>query len=224
MTPSSSSKSKKITCKFCDKTAEYMKLYNDYFCSKCLRFQTETTITEVKILPIFKLKVYNFNAQKYAYIINNELDSRIGSCERRDLTKFISKKDYDIRYYFFNDINRIVASMDGRTINDIKDANASWKIYNYGRHFLGEIVHLASTDTWQIHDSDGKVLAIRNPDDNQVVTQTAREFTIVSAENNKNILCKITRKIGFQLRIFSDEFDSLLGWGLVIAIHRRYYL
>ncbi len=224
MTPPPSSKSKKISCKFCAKTAEYMKIYNDYFCPKCLRFQSEANIADIKILPIFKLKVYNFNAQKYAYIINNELDSKIGSCERRDLTKYISKKEYDIRYYFFNDINRIVASMDDRTLNENKVADASWKIYNYGRNLLGEIKHLASSDTWQIFDSNAKLIAIRSPNDNQSVSQTARDFTIVDAEDNNNILFKITRKIGFQLRILSDEIDSLLGWAMVIAVHKRYYL
>ncbi|HUT80019.1 MAG TPA: hypothetical protein VMZ29_02360 [Candidatus Bathyarchaeia archaeon] len=224
MTPQPSPKSKKISCKFCAKTAEYMKLYNDYFCSKCLRFQTEANISEVKILPIFKLKTYNFNAQKYAYIINNELDSKIGSCERRDLSKYINKKDYDIRYYFFNDINRIVASMDGRTLNDIKDADATWKIYNYGRHLLGEIKHIANSDTWQIFDSESRLIAIRNPNDKQTVTQTAREFTIVADANSENVLFKITRKVGFQLTILADDIDTLLGWGMVVAVHRRYYL
>jgi len=180
--------------------------------------------SEGNILPVMKLKSYNFTTQKYAYFIYNELNSKIGSCERRDLSKYISKKDYNIRYYFFNDINRIIASLDGKTTNELKDSNASWQIYDYGRLLRGEIKYIVESDSWQILDSEKNVIALRDPRDEQAALKTARQFTIIDANNSENQLFQIIRKTGFQLKINSSEVDPHIAWATVIAIHRKYYL
>jgi hypothetical protein len=220
-----SSRKKKRICKFCQEKANYIKLYNDYFCPKCLRFQNESHVREVKPLPIMKLRKYNFTTHKYSYIINNELGSRIGSCERRDLSKFISKKDFDIRYIFLNDVNRIVASVDSKSMNNMKNVDAFWKIYDYGRNLRGEIKHLHEDNTWQILNSNNEIIAIRNPLDSGADSQTARAFSLVDPENTEREFFKITRKGGgFLLEIIDNEFDPHFAWTIVIAIHRRYYL
>ncbi|MHA1212856.1 MAG: hypothetical protein ACTSSH_10380, partial [Candidatus Heimdallarchaeota archaeon] len=220
-----SSKKRRLPCKFCGKDAEYAKLYDDFFCPKCLRFQKEGKVSEVKLLPIFKLKIYNFNAQKHTYLISNELESRIGLIERRDLSKYIGKKDYNIRYYFLNDVKRIIGSVDGRIMNKSKDADASWKIYDYGRNLRGEIKHIVATDTWQILDSANQVIAIRDAAaDSKVALQTAKQFTLVDVNDPEHKLFRINRKIGFRLQMLSDTADIHFAWAMVISIHRRYYL
>lgn len=220
-----SSKKRKINCKFCNQKAEYLKMYNDFFCTKCLRFQNESSVSEVKLLPILKLKKYNLIAQKYSYLINNELGSRIGTIERRDISKFVSKKDYNIKYIFFNDINRIIGSVDGKSLNNLKNVDASWKVYDYGRNYHGEIKHLHETDAWQITTTENTIIAIRNPHDSGVDIQTARTFTIINPEDYDIQYFKIMRKGGgFLLEIFDETFDPHLALAIIIAIHRRYYL
>jgi len=218
------SKKRKLNCKFCQKNAEYMKLFSDFFCPNCLRFQKESLVTDPKLLPIFKLKKYKFTAQKYAYFIYSEIDSKIGSCERRDLSKYLSKKDYNIRYIFLNDMDRIIASLDGKTLNALKDADASWKVYDYGRNYRGEIKLSSESDTWQILNSKGEIIGLRDPQDSKAALQTARQFTILDANNSENLLFRISRKAGFILQMISEDFDPHLAWGTVIGIHRKYYL
>ncbi|NHJ39117.1 MAG: hypothetical protein FK731_03720 [Asgard group archaeon] len=220
-----SPKKRKISCKFCNEKADYLKMYNDYFCSKCLRFQNESSVSDVKLLPFFKLKKYNIIAQKYSYIINNELGSRIGTIERRDISKFVSKKDYNLRYIYFNDINRIIASVDGKSLNTLKNADASWKVFDHGRNYLGEIKHLFETDFWQIVNTEGEIIAIRNPMDSGVDLQTARTFTIVNPEKNDVKYFQILRKGGsFQIHLLDETFDPHFALAIVIGIHRRYYI
>lgn len=222
---SRSSKKRKLNCKFCQQKAEFMKLYNDFFCPSCLRFQKESQAKDPKLLPVFKLKKYKFTAQKYAYFIYSEIDSKIGSSERRDLSKYIGKKDYNIRYIFLNDIDRIIASVDGKTLNDLKDSDASWKVYDYGRNFRGEIKLLSETDSWQILDSNGTLIGVRDPQDSRAALQTARQFTIIDANNSENMLFQMSRKAaGFILQMVSSDFDPHLAWATVIGIHRKYYL
>jgi hypothetical protein len=218
------SKKRKLNCKFCQENAEYMNLYNDFFCSSCLRFQKESNVTDPKLLPVFKLKNYTITAQKYAYFIYSEIDSKIGSCERRDLSKFLSKKDYNIRYIFLNDINRIIASIDGKTVNALKDTDASWKVYDYGRNYRGEIKLLSDSDSWQILNPNGEIIGVRDPLDSKTALETARQFTIIDANNSENMHFRITRKVGFKLQMFSEDFDPHLAWGTVIGIHRKYYM
>jgi hypothetical protein len=190
-----------------------------------LRFQNESSTTDVKLLPTFKLKKYNFTAQKYTYLISNELGSRIGIIERRDVSKFISKKDYNIKYIIFNDINRIIGLIDGKTLNNQKNVDASWKVFDYGRNFRGEIKHIHETDIWQITDSNNTIIAIRNPHDSGVDLQTARTFTIINPDDYDIHYFKIMRKGGgFQLEILDVTFDPHLAFAIIIAIHRRYYL
>ena len=201
-----------------------MKLYDDFFCPNCLRFQSESQVKEIKLLPIFKLKKYHYVAHKHTYVIYNEMDSKVGSCERRDLSKYIGKKDLNIRYYFFNDINRIIASVDGKSYNSLKDTDASWKVYDYGRNLRGEIVHIAESDTWQIKNSNGEIIALRDPSDGKAALQTARQFTIIDSKDPEKILFQIIRKGGFRLEIISPDADPHIAWGAVVAIHRRFYV
>jgi len=216
---------RKLNCKFCQTKAEFMKLYNDFFCPSCLRFQNESSVTDPKLLPVFKLKKYKFTAQKYAYFIYSEIDSKIGSCERRDLSKYLGKKDYNIRYVFLNEADRIVASVDGRTLNALKDSDASWKVYDYGRHYRGEIKLISETDSWQILDSNHNIIGVRDPQDSKTALETARQFTIIDANDSEKILFQITRKAaGFILQMVSSDFDPHLAWATVIGIHRKYYL
>ncbi|NHK29924.1 MAG: hypothetical protein FK730_01140 [Asgard group archaeon] len=220
-----SPKNRKINCKFCNEKAEFLKIYNEYFCPKCLRFQNESSASDVKTLPIFKLKKYTFTAQKYSYLINNELGSRIGIIERRDVSKFISKKDYNIKYILFNDINRIIGLIDGKSLNNLKNEDASWKVFDYGRNYRGEIKYLHETDTWQIVNSENSIIAIRNPHDSGVDLQTARTFTIINPEDYDIQYFKIMRKGGgFQLEFLDESFDPHLAFAIIIAIHRRFYL
>ena len=214
----------KISCIFCGNDAEFVKMFDDHFCPKCLRFQKEIAATETKLLPIFKLKKYIFVAQKYTYYIYNDLESKIGSCEWRDLSKLIGKKDFNIRFYFFNDINRIIGSIDSSSLNDEKGKNATWKIYDYGRFLKGEIRYTVGSDTWQIFNPKGEIIASRDPQDSKVALQTARLFTIIDANNPDKKLFSISRKAGFYLTILSEEIDPHLAWGTVICIHRKYYL
>jgi hypothetical protein len=220
-----SPKKRKINCKFCQQKADFIHAYNDYFCSKCYRFQNESLSKEIKLLPIFKLKKYNFVAQKYSYTINNDLGSRLGLFERRDLSKYISKKEYNIRYVLFNDINRIVGSVDGSTLNDLKGAEASWKIYDYGRNLRGEVKYLPETEKWQIVDPSGNIIAIRNPLDSSADIQTARSFTIINPEDQEVHYFRIIRKGGgFRLEILDETFDPHFAISMVIPIHRKFYL
>ncbi|MGC9778748.1 MAG: hypothetical protein HZR80_05855 [Candidatus Heimdallarchaeota archaeon] len=218
------SKKRKIKCHFCAKEAEYMKIFDDFFCPKCLRFQTESQVKEIKLLPLLKLKKYHFAAHKHTYVIYNEMESKIGSCKRRDLSKYISKKNHNIRYYFFNDIHRIIASVDGKTFNVLNDNDASWKVYDYGRNFRGEILHIANSDTWQIKNSNEDIIALRDPKDGRAALQTARQFTMIGSNDPDKILFRIIRKGGFKLEILSADTDPHIAWGVVVAIHRRYYV
>jgi hypothetical protein len=202
-----------------------MKLYNDFFCPSCLRYQNESAVTEPKLLPVFKLKKYKFTAQKYAYFIYSEIDSKIGSCERRDISKYVGKKDYNIRYIFLNDIDRIIASVDGKTLNALKDSDASWKAYAYGRHYRGEIKLISETDSWQISDQNNNLIGVRDPQDSRAALQTARQFTIIDANDSEKTLFQITRKAAvFILQMVASDFDPHLAWATVIGIHRKYYL
>ncbi len=216
---------RKLNCIFCQEKAEFMKLYNDFFCPSCLRFRKESLADDPKLLPVFKLNKYKFTAQKYAYFIYSEIDSKIGSCERRDLSKYIGKKDYNIRYVFFNEVDRIIASVDGRILNDLKDSDASWKVYDYGRNYRGEIKLTHETESWQILDSNNNIIGVRDPQDSKTALQTARQFTIIDAQNSEEIFFQITRKAaGFILHMLSSDFDPHLAWATIIGIHRKYYL
>ncbi|MHA1154966.1 MAG: hypothetical protein ACTSQK_02570 [Candidatus Heimdallarchaeota archaeon] len=217
------SKKKKYPCKFCDSNTEHMKQYNDYFCSKCERFQSEDSVKEPKLLQIYKLKKYNFAAQKYTYIIYNSLGSKIAFAEKRDVTKFVADKKYNIRYYFFNDVNRVIGSVDGHSLASNKASDASWKIYDYGRNLRGEIRHIAESDTWQIHDANGEIIAIRDPEDSKSLKNKMRQFTFVNPDNREEIFFQANRKTGFILQKISDKFDSHIGWGFIVALHQRVY-
>jgi hypothetical protein len=220
-----SPKKRKINCKFCQQKADYIHAYNDFFCSKCQRFQNESLVKEIKLLPILKLKKYNFVAQKYSYTISNDLGSRIGLFERRDLSKYISKKEYNVRYILFNDINRIVGSVDGRSLNDLKDADASWKVFDYGRNSRGEIKYFPDKEKWQITDVNGEIIAIRNPMDSSADIQTARLFTLTHPEDHDIHYFRIIRKGGgFRLEILDETFDPHFAVSIVIPIHRKFYL
>ncbi|NHJ47773.1 MAG: hypothetical protein FK733_08295 [Asgard group archaeon] len=220
-----SPKKRKINCKFCQQKADFIHAYNDFFCSKCFRFQNESLTKEIKLLPILKLKKYNFVAQKYSYTISNDLGSRLGLFERRDLSKFISKKDYNIRYVLYNDINRIVGSVDGRSLNDLKGANASWKVYDYGRNLRGEIQYFPETEKWHIVNANGELIAVRNPMDSSADIQTARSFIITHPEGYDVHYFRITRKGGgFRLEILNESFDPHFAISIVIPIHRKFYL
>lgn len=200
-----------------------MKQYNDYFCSKCERFQTEDSVREIKLLPLYKLKKYNFSAQKYAYIVYNSLGSKIAFAEKRDVTKFVADKNYNIRYYFFNDVNRVIGSVDGSSMVSNTNSDASWKIYDYGRNLRGEIKHLAASDTWQIFDTNGEIFALRDPKDSQSLKNKMRQFTFVSSENQDDIFFQAKRKAGFTLELISDKLDPHIGWGFIVALHQRAY-
>ncbi len=217
------SKKKKRPCKFCDSNVEYMKQYNDYFCSKCERFLSEDIVKEIKLLPIYKLKKYNFAAQKYAYIIYNTLGSRIAFAEKRDVTKFVVDKNYNIRYYFFNDVNRVIGSVDGSSRASNKISDASWKIFDYGRNLRGEIKHIAKADLWQIFDTNGEIIAIRDPEDSQSLKNKMRQFTFIHPENREEVYFQTKRKAGFTLQLLSDKLDPHIGWGFVVALHQRAY-
>ncbi len=217
------SRKKKSPCRFCDNNVEFMKQYNDYFCPKCERFQSEDSVKEIKLLPIFKLKKYNFAAQKYAYIIYNSLGSRIAFAEKRDVTKFVSDKKYNIRYYFFNDMKRIVGSVDGSSGAANKISEASWKIFDYGRNLRAEIRHISESDTWQILDTNGEIIALRDPEDNRSLKNKMRQFTFVNPENREEVYFQTNRKAGFVLQILSDKLDPHIGWGFIVALHQRAY-
>lgn len=217
------SKKRKIPCKFCNETAEYLKEYDDFFCKKCERFQSETSPKEVKKLPIFKLDNYVFAAQKYSYFIYNELGSKIGYAEKRDVSKYITEKNFGIRYYFYNDINRIVGSLDCKPVQQLKTSDGAWRIYDLARKLRGEIHHISESDTWQILDTSGEIVALRDPKDGRTLQETMRQFTIVNANVLEHSLFQVYRKGGFKLRIIDKEIDTLLAWGFVIAIHQKYY-
>ena len=171
------------------------------------------------------MKKYKFTAQKYAYFIYSEIDSKIGSCERRDLSTYIGKKDYNIRYIFLNDIDRIIASVDGKTLNALKDTDASWKVFDYGRNYHGEIKLLSDSDSWQILDQNGNIIGVRDPEDSRTALQTARQFTIIDANNSEKMLLRISRKAAsFILQMISEDFDPHLAWATIIGIHSKYYL
>ncbi|MFW9922998.1 MAG: hypothetical protein ACFFDW_06885 [Candidatus Thorarchaeota archaeon] len=218
-------KSKKINCKFCDKSADYMKEYNDYFCSKCNRFQSEDIVTEVKLLPVFRLRNYTFSAQKYSYAIYNELGSRIANIERRDLGKVSPDKNYSIRYMMYNDVNRIIATADGSYNESINGQDGSWKVYDYGRNFRAEIKFIAESDTWQIFDSEGTLIAIRDPKDNKSLSESMRQYTFIDSNNAENTKFQLKRKGGsFKLSILDSYFEPSIAWTFILALHRKFYL
>ena len=97
------------------------------------------------------------------------------------------------------------------------------KIYDIGRNFCGEIRHISESDTWQIFNSDNQIIALRDPKDGRSLQQTMRQFTIVNVNDPENLLFQINRKNGFQLELFDQDFDTLLAWGYVIALHQKYY-
>jgi len=216
-------KKKKIPCKFCGKNVHHLKQYNDSFCSECERFQSEDLVKEIKLLPIFKLKTYNFAAQKYTYIVYNSLGSKIAFAEKRDVTKFVSDKNYNIRYYFFNDVNRVIGSIDGSSLVLDTTRDATWKVYDYGRNLRAEIRHLAESDTWEIIDASGKIIAIRDVDASQSLQKKMREFTFVNPEDKEEIFFQAKRKAGFSLQLISETVDPHIGWGFIIALHQRLY-
>ena len=47
---------------------------------------------------------------------------------------------------------------------------------------------------------------------------------MLDANNPENILFRISRKVGFNLQMISEDFDPHLAWATVIGIHRKYYL
>jgi hypothetical protein len=222
MSPRSSSK-RKIPCKKCGKNADFVKMYNDYFCSNCLRFANESLIKETKLPAIMKLNEYLFTAQKYAYFIYNNQSYKLGSVERRDLSKLVKNLEYPIRYYFFNDVNRIVGTTDSKSMH-AKGSDGIWKVYDYGQNLKGEIKFIAASDTWQVFDESGTIIAIRDPEDSKVALQTARRFTLVDTNDSEKQIIQILRKNGFLLKRIDKEFDPYLAWSLIIAIHRVYYL
>ena len=57
MSPKGSSK-RNIPCKTCGKKADFIKMYNDYFCPNCVRFANESLIKETKLPAIMKLNEY----------------------------------------------------------------------------------------------------------------------------------------------------------------------
>ncbi|NHJ04156.1 MAG: hypothetical protein EAX90_04990 [Candidatus Heimdallarchaeota archaeon] len=217
------SKKRKIPCKFCDKTAEYLKVYNDFFCVNCQRFQSEVSPKEIRTLQIFKLKNYLFAAQKYTYIIYNELGSKIAYAEKRDITKFVSDKNFGIRYYFYNDLNSIIGSLDCKPIRLLNTNDGLWKIYDIGRNICGEIRHLSESDTWQILTPENQIIALRDPKDSRTLQETMRQFTIIDANDSEHMLFQVNRKNGFQIKIFDQDFETLITWGFVIALHQKYY-
>ncbi|MHA1243965.1 MAG: hypothetical protein ACTSP7_05250 [Candidatus Heimdallarchaeota archaeon] len=222
MSPKGSSK-RKIPCKTCGKKADFVKMYNDYFCTNCVRFENESLIKETKLPAIMKLDEYLFTAQKYAYIIYNNQSYKLGSCERRDLSKLVKNLDYPIRYYFFNDVNRIVGTTESKSMH-AKGSDGTWKVYDTGRNFRGEIKFIAASDTWQALDQTGNIIAVRDSEDSRVALQTARRFTLVDNNDSENKLIQILRKNGFLLKRIDKEFDPYLAWSIIIAIHRVYYL
>lgn len=222
MSPKGSSK-RKIPCKKCGKNANFVKMYNDYFCSNCVRFENESISKETKQPAIMKLDEYLFTAQKYAYFIYNNQSYKLGSCERRDLSKLVKNMQYPIRYYFFNDINRIIGMTESKSMH-AKGSDGEWRVYDYGHNFKGEIKFIAASDTWQVFDESGTVIAVRDPEDSRVALQTARRFSLLDANDSENKLVQILRKNGFLLKRINKEFDPYLAWSVVIAIHRVYYL
>ena len=200
-----------------------MKVYDDFFCPKCQRFQSEVSKGEVKLLQIFKLNKYLFNAQKYTYIIYNELGSKVAIAEKRDVSKFVSDKNYGITYYLFNDINRIIVAIDSAPLKSQQTTDSSWKVYDYARNLRGEIEHLHESDTWQIIDKEGSIIALRDPKDSRSLKETMRQFTIVDANDSDKTLFQVFRKGGFNLTMIDKEIDPHLGWGFVIALHRKLY-
>lgn len=217
------SKKKKINCKFCGKNTDYLKVYNDFFCSNCNRFQSEDKVDEVKNLQIFRLKKYNFTAQKYSYFIYNELGSKIAFIERRDISKYTSDKEFNLRYLVFNDVNRIIASIDGKKVNSQKNSDGTWLVYDYGRNLRGKIQFVAEEDIWKIFDANDKLIGIRKRDDNKSLSKSMRQYILLDPDNPDNRLFKVNRKGGFELTFIDNYFDPYLGWAFVIALHRKFY-
>ncbi|MHA1126596.1 MAG: hypothetical protein ACTSO7_14335 [Candidatus Heimdallarchaeota archaeon] len=222
MSPKGSSK-RKIPCKICGKKADFVKMYNDYFCSSCVRFENESASKETKLPAIMKLNEYLFTAQKYAYFIYNNQNYKLGSCERRDLSKLAKNLEYPIRYYFFNDVKRIIGTTDSKSMH-AKGSDGIWKVYDYGQNLKGEIKFIAASDTWQVFDKDGDIIAVRDPEDSRVALQTARRFTLVDTNDSETKRIQIFRKKGFLMKRIDKEFDPYLAWTVIIAIHRVYYL
>ncbi|MHA1629557.1 MAG: hypothetical protein ACTSXO_09225 [Candidatus Heimdallarchaeota archaeon] len=222
--PTFGSKKRKISCKFCQEKAEYIKIYDDYFCSSCSRFQTETKTAERKLVPVLKLSDYKFTAQKFNYIVYNKLGSRIASIEKRDLSKYLGKKAFPIRFVFLNDINRIIGSVDSRKENALKSADALWQVYDLGRNLRGEIRFTVANNSWEIQDYEGALLGTQKSTDSSKSLQLLRTLTVVNPSNVEEILFSITRKGGFILNISSSTIDPYLAWAMVVCWHRRLLL
>jgi len=222
MSPKGSSK-RKIPCKICGKKADFVKMYNDYFCSNCVRFENESLSKKTKLPAIMKLDEYLFTAQKYAYFIYTTQNYKLGSCERRDLSKLVKNLKYPIRYYFVNDVKRIIGTTESQSMH-AKGSDGIWKVYDYGHNFRGEIKFTATSDTWQVIDEADNIIAVRNPEDSKIALQTARRFSLVDSNDLENPLIQIDRKNGFLLKRIDKEFDPYLAWSVIIAIHRVYYL
>lgn len=202
-----------------------MKEYDDYYCSHCQRFQMEEEAEkEVSLLPVFKLKEYLFTCQKYAYLVETTLGAKIAYGERRDISRFAVSADKHFRYYFFNNIKRIIASIDSSTVQSFTEPDAAWKVYDYGRNFRGEIKYLVESDSWHILDAQGELLGLRDPGDQHTPYKASRNFTVLDANNQERELFKIQRKARFTLKIIAEDVDPHLAWGFLVGIHRKYFV
>ena len=121
-------------------------------------------------------------------------------------------------------MNRVIGSVDGHSLVSNKASDASWKIYDYGRNLRGEIKHIVESDTWQILDANGKIIAIRDPEDSKSLKNKMRQFTFVNPDNREEIFFQANRKAGFELQQISDKLDPHIGWGFIVALHQRVYV
>jgi hypothetical protein len=216
---------RKIPCKFCSKDAIFVKEYNEYFCSDCNRFQLGTGKEDIKLLPVLKLKHYKFSAQKLAYIVYDQLGTKIAYCERRDISRYTDDKQFGIRYLFFNNTDRMIASVDGYAVRSFKEIDSEWRVFDYGRHLRGIIINEAETDNWKIVDTNNEQIALREPEEAKSDFTAMRSFTFIDSVEDKNKLFSVQKKGGaFYIDILVETIDPHFAWAFIIALHRKYYL